>query len=235
MELLFIQSKEKEILNIIDEVCKKENIDYWLSDGTLLGAVRHGDFIPWDDDIDISMRREDYNKFIEIFKKYEKDYGCRIVINSKRSSKRFYKVKKIFVEKGKKIEFFVDIFPYDYYSKKEIMFFNHFLELHKNYNKDIKSKILNFYINLKRQMFKRFLGRIKRKEQKKKFYTLGLDCGFLLKETSYEDIFPLSKLKFGEKEYSVPNNYIKLLEKTYGEWEKLPPENERIPSHMLDL
>ena len=55
-----------ELLIFIDNVCCKHNIDYWLGFGTLLGAVRHGGFIPWDDDIDLVILREDYNKLIEI-------------------------------------------------------------------------------------------------------------------------------------------------------------------------
>ena len=55
-----------ELLRFIDNVCKKHDINYWISDGTLIGAVRHGGFIPWDDDIDLSIMRDDYNKLIEV-------------------------------------------------------------------------------------------------------------------------------------------------------------------------
>lgn len=58
-----------EVLEVIDTICKKHNIPYWADWGTLLGAVRHGGFIPWDDDLDISMKRKDYEHFIEVANK----------------------------------------------------------------------------------------------------------------------------------------------------------------------
>lgn len=54
-----------EIFKKIEEVCEELNIDCWVMYGTLIGAVRHGGFIPWDDDFDVAMRREDYEKFID--------------------------------------------------------------------------------------------------------------------------------------------------------------------------
>ena len=55
-----------EVLSDIDRLCRKHNIEYFAEWGTLLGAVRHGGFIPWDDDMDICMKREDYDKFLDV-------------------------------------------------------------------------------------------------------------------------------------------------------------------------
>lgn len=57
---------QMEVLEVVDDICKKNNITYFADSGTLLGAIRHGGFIPWDDDIDIALKREDYNKLIGV-------------------------------------------------------------------------------------------------------------------------------------------------------------------------
>ena len=65
--MLDAQKEFLPILDHIDAICKKNHINYTISDGTLIGAVRHKGFVPWDDDIDISFDRTDYNKFIKVF------------------------------------------------------------------------------------------------------------------------------------------------------------------------
>lgn len=64
-----VWNKQLEMLDILDKVCKKYNITYFADSGTLIGAIRHKGYIPWDDDIDIVMKRADYNKFLTIASK----------------------------------------------------------------------------------------------------------------------------------------------------------------------
>lgn len=63
-KLKAVQDVTYDILKDFDEFCSKHNLTYYISYGTLIGAVRHQDFIPWDDDIDVSMPREDYDKLL---------------------------------------------------------------------------------------------------------------------------------------------------------------------------
>ena len=88
------QLRMLEILLYVDKVCKEHNIRYWLSSGTLLGAVRHGGFIPWDDDLDIEMLREDYEKFVKVFPNNE-DFALQTLYTDPNYFNGFAKVRDL--------------------------------------------------------------------------------------------------------------------------------------------
>ena len=87
-----VKKIQLEILAYIDSFCKKNNISYFINYGTLLGAVRHKGFIPWDDDIDISMDREHYNMFIEKFNQDSSKYKILSLDTDKAYFNNFIKV-----------------------------------------------------------------------------------------------------------------------------------------------
>ena len=64
-----VQNVLLEMIQDIDEICRKNNIEYVLTGGSTLGAIKFGGFIPWDDDLDIAMMRDQYKKFIKVLKK----------------------------------------------------------------------------------------------------------------------------------------------------------------------
>ena len=70
-ELKIVQLK---VLDVVSEFCDKNNLSYYLGYGTLIGAVRHQGYIPWDDDIDIVLSRKDYEKFINSFNGFSKKF-----------------------------------------------------------------------------------------------------------------------------------------------------------------
>jgi lipopolysaccharide cholinephosphotransferase len=112
------------ILKIVDYICNKHNIGYWLHGGTLLGAVRHGGFIPWDDDLDIAMTREDYNSFLSLAKEeLPEDLFLQNLETTKYAGNTWTQIKdrKSFINIREGSQFhqglYLDIFPMDSYSE----------------------------------------------------------------------------------------------------------------------
>ncbi len=123
-----LQLVELEVLLAIDEVCRQHNITYFLDSGTALGAKRHGGFIPWDDDIDIGMPRESYERFTEVAPAaLGEGYTVANPATDDRLAGLFAKVwkngTKFFTDEtmdaGIDQGIFVDVFPYDYLSADE--------------------------------------------------------------------------------------------------------------------
>lgn len=111
-QLRDMQLANLTLLNELDYVCRQNNMQYWLDCGTLLGAVRHKGFIPWDDDIDVGMMRADYEKFVMIFNNSSRDNNIYADYHIDRNKNIIIKVMH---KKCKHL--FVDIFPYDYLGK----------------------------------------------------------------------------------------------------------------------
>lgn len=118
-----IHAEQKNMLEEIDKFCKKEKITYYICGGTLLGAIRHKGFIPWDDDVDILMPRPDYEKFHEILKKYNYHLNESLIFRSFKYNNLLLPFGKVMNTKFKmqthyyENEFdnylWVDIFPMD--------------------------------------------------------------------------------------------------------------------------
>lgn len=120
--LKHLQLMSLELLNFVKNVCKKHDISWWMDFGNLLGAVRHGGFVPWDEDMDIGMMREDYMHFDDIISQEIKEQGLEdyIEVRYRPFIPQAPKFIQVFIRHEIQLRDFkvilgnVDIFPYDY-------------------------------------------------------------------------------------------------------------------------
>lgn len=122
MTIKEIQTVSLEILKIISDICEKMSFRYFLVYGTLIGAVRHQGFIPWDDDIDIMMPRPDYDRLLAYLKLHISEYSYLQIFNRDVCSKYPYMITRISDnryeiemdnEESYGMGVFIDIYPYD--------------------------------------------------------------------------------------------------------------------------
>lgn len=228
------------LLQIFDKICRENQIIYWLTDGTLLGAVRHKGFIPWDDDIDVCIRREDEKKLIEILKKelpedvflQIKNTDVDIEHEIIKLRDRYSSVKNDdgrFYHKG----IWIDIFPMDeifrniYVDKMMKLLPGRFYYQEKTIKKIIKKIIIfPFKIIMGVKTFEEI--RIKMYERMSKNNRKNNAYIYFKGEMWWEtylksDIFPLKELEFENLKCYVPNNYHNYLKYHFGDYMTLPP------------
>lgn len=257
-----IQQYELEILLEFDRVAKKNNLKYMLVGGTLLGAIRHKGFIPWDDDIDIGMPRKDYELFKKIWKKEinTKKFFFQDMDNTNNYGMIFGKLKMkdtLLVEKTNNIKkeeqaFWIDIFPFDKVTtdlkkaKKElikgymykIIYYlkcgNTLIE-HTFFRKlaAVLLKFLSLFISKSR--CKKQLNTLYHKYDYLDNYNLISYGGtYIFKEIVDIDYYQdLIEGEFENKKFYIPKKYDKYLKNLYGDYMKLPPKDKQFSHHEI--
>lgn len=228
--LRLIQEANMSFLEIFDKICKENNLKYWIDFGTLLGAIRHKGFIPWDDDIDIGMIRDDYEKLIEIFSNENQYPQVGLVFENNKKNKCFAK----FISK-KTQNLFIDIFPYDFYYKDTNE--EEKIALSQKINKIRKSKLNKKFntIDEIRNNFKKvtqeFILDNKDADKNNGAIFMGIDFPHSHKNKvfDWDTIFPLKKIKFEDCEFYAPIKPEKVLETLFGDYMKIPKDS--YPRH----
>lgn len=253
-QLKKLQHELLDLLIELDRICKKHNIPYFLYAGTLLGAVRHKGFIPWDDDIDVAMLRKDYERFKKLvneeldkekyfFQSQETDLHYNWVFARLRKNNTVYNragQEHLNYHKG----LFIDIFPLDNLSENKI---KQKLTVYmcvvckkalwapvgviygKNTLHRAVFKFLNFF---PRKMFISIYEFFAIKFNKKETSIIISHNvhGTIYEKDWYKNIV---ELEFEGYRFKAPENYHQILEASYGDYMELPPENEREGHHYV--
>ena len=246
-----------DLFRAFGALCRKYNLRYWVYAGTLLGAVRHKGFIPWDDDLDVCMPREDYDRLLEINPEMETPYFFRTVYTDK---DYFYSVACIcntnttFVSVEKHNDchrcMAISIFPLDGISRNERLQRIRFRHLKLisviahayvyNINPSPAARIVNRILHLPfvpyspQRAFER-ANRIARKTPWEKAEKVGvmIYTPYRYEKNIFEkgDFDRTVYLPFENAEVPAPEGYDELLRATYGNYMEFPPESQRAGAH----
>jgi len=235
------------MLKDIDVFCKENNIQYYLDSGTLLGAVRHKGFIPWDDDIDLVMPRNDYEHFILCFDtencsilshKTRKDYFYPYAkVNFKNST-----VKEVELPEIEGLGVNIDVFPLDGMPDNLILRRIHqdtlmFLNKTRALSVRLKRKVPSFFKPVFRwKCLVALLDHLAKKYDMHKTQY----CGNIVATTVRHKEIPIQcfdgtdYLPFEDDSFPVPTGYDAYLTELYGDYMKLPPKEQQVTRHHIE-
>lgn len=240
------------LLREIDSFCRKNKINYFLAFGTLIGAVRHKGFIPWDDDIDIAMPRPDYNKFIHQFNdkvQNLKVLAPEIDLDYYAPYANVYDMRTILEEKGTshlglELGVKIDVFPIDGVPTNKYLYglvsyimrlYNYILNIKRRCdNKSFSFKIKKIICSLFGYRFlqKRIIKLAARFPYDESYYVDHfVFSAYLGKRFKKEALNSFVTIEFENEEYLCPIGYDEYLRKIYGNYMKLPPAEKQIPHH----
>lgn len=257
-----IKRIQLDVLLAVDRFCEEHNIKYSLADGSLIGAIRHQGFIPWDDDIDICLLREDYNRFIRLFPEVYRDDISLISLERNtlwgRPYAKAYHNKTVEFEFSKnncpKIGLGIDVFPLDEVpdDRKKWILYNHnrkfliYLSQIKSLRWNPKRSFLKNLFVLLTQFFLIPFSFRKLAELSNKYSQVYNGRGY---SHLYENCLgmiirhPFPKESFREtidvyfegNKLKAMKGYDDCLTCFYGDYMKLPPEEQRVSHHKFQV
>ena len=253
-----IQEIELQNLKVLDDVCKKLNIEYFLYGGTLIGAVRHKGFVPWDDDLDIAMDRKDYMRFVrEAHAILPDNYYLQTPYTDKKTPYLYSKLRlkgttciefihhRLDIEQG----IYIDIYPIDNVTDDDGEYMKEYSEYQKlarcyvlrqcKYpsveGKSLKRRIKNVLryvlstvVKIVPQSY--FVNKADKIMTKHNGEKTGRKGNLFYPEPTnvFYDMFPLEDGIFEGVKVKLPGNWDRHLTSRYDDYMEFPPEEERI-------
>ena len=260
MTLKDIQDMSLYIMKHIHDFCVSNNIKYSLGYGTMIGAVRHNGFIPWDDDLDIIMTRPEYNRFIEL---YQDSDEFRLLTPERNNSLKTY-ARVCEIKRTKAVVelpwfegdngLWIDIFPIDGVdedSQKRAIDNKNLLKLNNNLFHSracliklspsnslmlnirvLAHLVVHSYLNRNKLLDQIFAQMTKHKYEDSKYCGNRGFIGCIKKECMDKDIYEDVILhKFEDTEFYILKEFDRNLRNYYGDYMQLPPEEQRVPGH----
>ena len=257
-----LKELEVELLTAVDEICNKENFRYSLGGGTLLGAVRHKGFIPWDDDIDVMMPRPDYEAFISYCLNNDVPFKIRSFETDESyvdTSAKLYNPNTVLQDDnivgGSSIGVNIDVFPIDglgdtYKSAKKTFNSTRFkrnLLVAAQWKKFFKSKthawyyepfrfaffVLSRFVN-KARLFKKIQKKYKKIDFNSVNFAGAVGGSYREKEILPKTIWTeYTDLPFEGRSFKAIADYDTYMSSIYGDYMKLPPEEKQVSHHTF--
>lgn len=244
------------ILDEVDAFCREKKINYWVTAGTLLGAIRHKGYIPWDDDIDIGMLRSDYDKFILNFNNVSDKYK---VYSYENDNTFYYPHAKVLDtqtvlyepdKNGNKLSVNIDLFVYDEAKNQQDANKRYFardlyrtFHLQQNFKYVPKGNIFKclavYFVRFISKLFPKgyFMKKIVENSKKQ----IGKNLPYIANFTAWsrflckKEIFTeFIEVEFEGRKYMAPKNYDTWLKCFYTDYMQLPPEEKRVSHHKFE-
>lgn len=241
------------ILDDIHRFCEEQGLRYSLSSGTLIGAVRHQGYIPWDDDIDIYMQRGDYERFLKTYQDPQGRYKLLAPSQKERAGGEayYYTFAKVVDQRTKMIEqetegyeigVYVDVFPVDYVTenqKKREFIFRMKKLLYKirrckiSHSNPLRSQLAYWCyrsLPLTVGMIDKIIRMLIVHHQPTNTLCHMSEAGPATPKGCFpaEDMKKMTDMRFENRVYKVMVGYDDYLTRTYGDYMKLPPEDQRV-------
>ncbi|SHL85677.1 lipopolysaccharide cholinephosphotransferase [Fibrobacter sp. UWOV1] len=255
-----LHSVEIEILKVVDDFCRKNDIKYSLYCGTMLGAVRHKGFIPWDDDIDLCMERQDYDRFIKLWNESNnKDFILQNKDTDEDFTQSFTKIRKnntCFLQRDEQDKLyhkgiFVDILPLDRFPNNKLsqVFFKLDTMIYQLFTREFVPKNSSVVVTMiSNLMLKLFRGGLRRKIRKfflKKMmkYQNDLNCSLVSANSmdGFNHIMPadmpqrMNEYLFENAYFMGYSDYDGMLKSWYRNYMQLPPIEEQVWKHQPEV